>query len=607
MVRFLLSLLFAVACFALAIPASAWSDNRITGDDVRVDLDTSGTATVEHRLAMRLNGNERQRSVALQGVDPDAVALPNAYVVPAAEALGNSLASAVPLKVSLADAPLNPDGSLGGAEARDLQLDVDDDKGLARGAYVFVFRYRTDLKGRGLLRREGALMLVEWRGPRIGVGLDNARVVFSMPPAPTPPRAAELDDAGEGSAFLSELRRSSDADELELVRTYAPEGARITWTIRADPRAVEGLPPPVDGSAVTPPPATPVHALLPKRGLAVLGGVLFFAFALLVGMKSRQVQRLASAACATMPTLFPGPEWLRIPLAAATFVAGLWFQLVLDRPIPGALLVVGCVVLSVHGTARVSSSSALRGPGRWLAVSEREALVELPRARGAPLDVATREGKAMFVLCLLPFGIAAAWLRSAAPHQALLVGLDSVAVLAVFGTGRMRTLPPDLAVEPAPFFRRLVQVLRKRKGSDALRLVPRVRIPTGEVDADELRLLVVPRLPLRGFTSIEVAMTFALGFGARVAMPEILVRVVAGSPCDQALAAMSRHARITPGRKAEERVFTVSPRLPTVAMTAEILAALAARVTDVAAVRAQSQREIVKTSEVRPRPKSEAA
>jgi hypothetical protein len=134
-----------------------------------------------------------------------------------------------------------------------------------------------------------------------------------------------------------------------------------------------------------------------------------------------------------------------------------------------------------------------------------------------------------------------------------------------------------------------------------------VRIPTGEVDADELRLLVVPRLPLRGFSSIEVAMTYAVGFGARVAMPEILVRVVAGSPCDQALAAMSRHARITPGRKAEERVFTLAPRLPTVAMTAEILAALAARVTDVSAVATQAKRGRPDSTALRPHPKAKAA
>jgi hypothetical protein len=145
-------------------------------------------------------------------------------------------------------------------------------------------------------------------------------------------------------------------------------------------------------------------------------------------------------------------------------------------------------------------------------------------------------------------------------------------------------LPANLAAEPARFFRPLVRALRKQKGGDSLRLVPRMRIPHGQVDPDELRLLVVPRLPRRGFSSIEVAVAYAVGFGARVAMPEVLVRVTAGSPCDQALASFSRRARITPGRKPDERVLAFAPRFPTVRMTTEILAALASRVTDVEAL-----------------------
>jgi hypothetical protein len=56
--------------------------------------------------------------------------------------------------------------------------------------------------------------------------------------------------------------------------------------------------------------------------------------------------------------------------------------------------------------------------------------------------------------------------------------------------------------------------------------------------------------------------------------------VVSGSPCDIALANMSRKARITPGRKPDERVIAFAPRLPTVRMTAEIARALAMRVVD---------------------------
>jgi hypothetical protein len=611
MLRQLASLLLTCALVALAWPALAWSEHRIIGDEVRLEVDTSGVATIEHRLAVRLNGSEPQRALRLQGIDPDAAPLPNAYVVPAAEALGNSLASAVPLKLSLVEgAPAGEDGAaVAPAEddGRELELAIDDDKGILRGNYVFVFRYRTDLKARGLVRREGAMLLAEWRGPSLGVGLDNLRTVWRLPPAPTAPRASEPSDDGDATGFLSEVRRAADGDEIELLRTYAPEGARVLWTVRADPRAIEGLAGPIDAAVPTVLVLTPVKELVSRRALHVAAALLLVAIAALVGAKAREVQCLAEVARAKMPPVVPAHPAVRASLAGLAFAGGVWLELVSDRPVEGALAVLVATVLAAYGVARLDPTAALRGPGRWLAVSEREALVDLPPPRGVWLDVGSRGGKLLFAVALLPFVALSAWLGRRAPHQSLLVALDAVVLLAIFGTGRLCALPADLASEPAPFFKKLVAMLRKRHGSDSLRLVPRVRIPLGEVDADELRLLVVPRLPLRGFASIEVAMTYAVGLGARVGMPEVLLRVVAGSPCDQALASLSRRARITPGRKAEERVFAFTPRLPTVAMTSEIVLALASRVTDTQAVRADGTRVVKPDAAARPRTKARAA
>lgn len=611
MLRRLALLLLACALVALAWPAHAWTEHRITGDEVRLELDPAGVATIEHRLAVRLNGSEPQRALRLQGVDPDAAPLPNAFVVPAAEALGNSLASAVPLKLTLVEgARAGEDGAAAPpaeVDARELELAIDDDKGILRGAYVFVFRYRTDLKGRGLVRREGAMLLAEWRGPSLGVGLDNLRTVWRLPPAPTAPRASEPTDDGDASGFLSEVRRAADGDEIELLRTYAPEGTRVLWMVRADPRAIEGLAGPVDAAVPTVFVLTSIKESVSRRALHLAAALLFVAVAGLVGAKAREVRRLAEAARATMPPVVPLHAALRSALAGLGFAAGAWLELVSDRPVEGALAVLGATLLAAHGVAKVDATAALRGPGRWLAVSEREALVELPHARGVWFDIGSRGGKLLFALSVLPFVALATWLARRASHQALLVALDAVVLLAIFGTGRPCALPADLASEPAPFYKKLVAKLRKRQGSDSLRLVPRVRIPLGEVDADELRLLVVPRLPLRGFASIEVAMTYAIGLGARVGMPEILLRVVAGSPCDQALASLSRRARITPGRKADERVFAFTPRLPTIAMTSEIVLALASRVTDTQAARAEGTRVVTPDAAPRPRSKVRAA
>jgi hypothetical protein len=237
-------------------------------------------------------------------------------------------------------------------------------------------------------------------------------------------------------------------------------------------------------------------------------------------------------------------------------------------------------LLAAHGAARIDPKASKRGPGRWLSVTEREALGPLPPPRGAALDVSTRVGQVLFVAFALAWAAGVFWLSRRSSSLALLLGFDAVILLAIFGTGRSTSLPPDLAVEPARFLRPLAARLRAAEGLEHARIVPRIRIPHGAVDPDELRLMVVPRLALRGFGGIEIGVTYAVGLGARVAMPEVLLRVVSGSPCDIALANMSRKARITPGRKPDERVIAFAPRLPTVRMTAEIARALAMRVVD---------------------------
>jgi hypothetical protein len=597
--------LLSFAILVVARPARGWVENHVTGDEVRVAVDARGVAVVEHRLAVRLNGNERQKSYLVRGVDGDAEPLPNAYVVPAREALGSSLASAVPLELSIvgdrsragdttSDAPIDgaPASEASTADKpievdrkeTDLRLDIQDEKGILRGAYVFVFRYRTDLRARGMLVRDGAQVRIDWRGPLFDQGFDNARAVFALPAAPSPPRPADATSNDDTSSFIAEVRRTTDGDEIELLRSYVSQHERIVWNIRVDSRAFEPLPSIAPAAPPPSPPSSPVATLnAPHRIQWAIASAVFVSFALLVAAKGRQARRLARAAKALARPCIPLPEPLRIALASAALTAGIALQLLGDRAALGALLVVASAALAAHGAARLDPSARLRGPGRWLALSEKEALVSPAPVRGAVLDPATTAGKLVLLLALSPFAAAAAWLWPRSPHHAIVVALDSIAVLALLATGSLRALPPDLAVEPARFFRDLARVIRRRHGGEALRLVPRARVPHGDVDPDELRLLVVPRLPKRGFIAIEVALTYAIGVGARVAMPEVLLRVASGSPCDDALASLVRRARITPGRKSDERVLAFAPRFPTVRMTAEIAVALAARVADATA------------------------
>ena len=589
--------LAVLVCAALVLtmtsPAFGWIENHVLGDEVRIEVEPSGKATVEHRLTLKTNGNVRLRKYRIVGVDRDAVPLPNSYAVPARDALSSSLASAVPVSMAVVH-PKKRDGHATAPPAA-LDVSVDDRKGLRRGTYVFVLRYRTDLRARGLVQRDGAMVRVVWHGPRFEDGFDNARATFVVPAAPSAPRAAteEPDADVEGDAtlaatYLSEVRRGGEHDEIELLRTYAPRGESVLWAVRVDRRAIEAPAQTEDAVTDVPAPRPASDELAPRDVLMVAAAGLLLLVWLLVWLRGCEVARVADQADADVPSVVPLPAWLRGPMAGVAFTGGVALQLLTFRPVLGACCVVLACLLAAHGVARPRVDATRRGPGRWLTVTEREAHGRMPSPRGARLDVSTRIGKVLLLLLLGAWGAGVYWLSLRSLSWALLAGFDAVLWLAIFGTGCMAALPPDMAVEPARFLRKLMVKLRSKRGLDGLRLARRIRIPNDAVDPDELRLLVVPRLPRRGFTAIEVGLTYALGFGARVAMPEILLRVVKGSPCDEAVMAVSKKARVTPGRKPDERVIAFSPRLPTVRMTVELTAALAMRVADHAAVAAKS-------------------
>ena len=176
----------------------------------------------------------------------------NSFVVPARDALGSSLESATPVTMKVT----NP--KVRGERVAALDIKVGDRKGLRRGTYVFVLRYRTDLRARGMLETP----TVRWCASRGTVRCSTTDSTTHAPPssfpaAPSPPRALEdqvVQDGDDSSAdmddaeatlpatYLWELRRGSEHDELELLRTYAPEAESVPWVIRVDPRALEPLP-----------------------------------------------------------------------------------------------------------------------------------------------------------------------------------------------------------------------------------------------------------------------------------------------------------------------------------------------------------------------------
>ena len=594
----------AVALATLVVGGSdvhaRWIENHVLADDVRIEVGEDGKAVVEHRLRLKTNGSVRFRRYRLRGIDEDAVPLDNSYALPARDALSGSLRSAVPLSLTVKPPSLSNRGQPRSAA---LEIKVKEGAGLRRGTYVLVLRYRIDLRASGRIRRDGGRVRIDWRGPRFDDGFDNGRVTFVIPAAPTAPRGVEQPQPQQGGGevtmaptYLFEVRRTDQYDEVEIMRPFIRKDEAVAWAVRVDLRAIANVPTPAAAERIN---ATPANAGLPSRPSrkwwAAAAGLFFF-YAMLVWLKAREVRRRARRARALVPPLLPLPLWLRVLLAPTLLVAGVASQLVYNRASWGALAVVVAGLLGAHGAAKIQPQAWMRAPGRWLTISEKEAFGVPARRAGAWLDAGSWRGRLLMVLLGAALAAACWWLARRSFGHALMVGFDAVALLLVFATGREAGLPPDPAVAPIRFFRKLVARLRKDKAMGSLlRIAPRLRIAHGEVDADEMRLRIAPRLPLRGFGSIEVGMTYALGWEASVAMPEVIIRVVGGSPCDKALASVSRRARITPGRKPDERVIALAPRLPTLKMTAALVAALAARVVDrqaLAAARPTPKKEV---------------
>ncbi|WP_437731582.1 hypothetical protein [Sorangium sp. So ce1335] len=611
----LLPFLAALFAIAFALPARAWVEVHVAGDDVRLAIDRAGTARVEHKVTLKISGGPL-RALDIQGVDPDAELDQGSYAVPFKAAQASSLTDATPVAIELLPPDLRPreDGARRTATLRARF----DGKGLSRGVFVLFFRYRTDLMKRGLIQQDGPSARVTWTGPLWDDGYDAARLTVEVPAAPDEPRVDEAGDAAaeglEAPLTLSTLRRSLDKDELELLRPYAPKSEPLRWAVRADARAFQPAPaaaaPGADALGRLAGAAASSHDR--GRTLYIAAGVALFAlYSALVALKAREHERLARAAGVEPRPLVPIPLAPRAALAGLALVAGVALELLLRDGTAGAALVAVATALAAHRTPRPErAGGALRRPGKWLPVAEAEAFREPPRVRGVYLDVSTRAGKALLVALLAALGAGVHAVAGASPYHAHLLALDATALLAIFCTGRLAELPPDPAARPVAFLRDVARRVRRTlkvpasaaptaaskgaagaasKGAAArasagaaaraaaateLRVVGRLRIPDGSPDADELRLGLAPRAALPGFVAIEVGVVYAPGAGGAIGLPEVLLRVTPGSPCERAVERLARSGRSSRGRRPGERVLAFAPRLPTARMTASIAAAL---------------------------------
>jgi hypothetical protein len=525
-----------------------------------VELERSGSATIDHAITMQIKGGPL-RSFDLAVSDADVSPLDGT----AMSAQTESQALPVPLGITP-----RPDGAL--------HVTVDSPKGLSHGTFVFHVRYKKSLLTREGIQRDGAMLRVAWTGPAWQEGLDNAKCTFVLPSAPTEPRApgvrapGESDDDGEDAEagiFISDVKRSTDHDEVELIRPHVARNESVRWSVRVDPRALGD----VNDPRLRPPaPAAAPQVVPPERraAYAALAGALLLGLSLLAFLKARQVKRLAAGAAEPRP-LIPLGSSVRALLAGPAFVGGLALQVGLDDPRSGSWLVLLAMALVWY--LQPTLHRAPRGPGRWLPISDAEAFARAPRAKGTWLDARTPSGCVVFALSLAVVA-ALAWAASrVSTYDAYLVVFDGAILFPLFGTGSVRDLPGDPVSGPGPLLGRIAEKLRRRK---SMRAIAWARLPEGSDRFDELRLLCAPKVPLRGFTGIEVGHVGVSGLGGFIYLPEVLVRLVDGSPCYEAFVKCFPGVRWIRGRRADERVASFRPRLPTCAMTT----ALALRLLD---------------------------
>lgn len=557
-----LAFLFALALFCAALPAKAWVETRVTGHSAVVDVERNGSATVTQELGIRLRGGP-MTELSLAGVDGDAEPLPDATLVCTDDAKFGT----VPLTVDRM-----PDGSL--------KLTVQRERGLRTGSYVFRFSYRTQLLKRELIRRVGSHVELRWVGPRFEDGLDSARVTFRTPesnvaptlptPGSSPGTINELDELG--GVFVGNLRRAPGKDELEIVRPHVARGEPALWRVWVADSTFDafaaGSNPVQQGVIVS-----RELGESPRERLAWLLGALGagLCFGLLLFAKWRGFRAAAALRHAEAAALVPLSVGVRAALAGvllglAVIAGGRW-----DEPTLVGVLLLGAMTCA---TLYARSGRALpRGPGQWFPLSEADAFVsERSRLPGRYLDASTLRGK--LVLAVLLLGLVALHfvVRKHSPYRAVELLLGGAVLLPVFLTGRARELPVMPGGDPQGTLRRLLSGLRRR----GLRAVPVARLPLGSSDADELRLQVQPRGALAGFQAIEVGADHAVGLGGVVAEPYVMLRVREGSPCAALLLGQVAFQR---GRKPEERVAVLRPKLPTVAETLALVSELVEIVT----------------------------
>jgi len=496
-----------------------YTEAHVAGEDARVVVERDGRMTVTHVVAYRVLAGTL-RSIAITGFEDDLSFHPTANVTSA-------------------------DGKTFGASVTKddkgvLHATVDDPRGLKRGDYRFELVYEGTLAGRRLAR-DGAFERVRFALPPMREGVDGARVVVDLPSAPTEPRAVSDNDV---AADISNLRRSAERDELEMVRPHVAKGEGATFFARIDPKALPLVNDPALRAPPPPPPQEITGVAKPTLSIAILVCAAALALFALALAKARVLPREAMG-------LVPGPAAMRAGLAGAAFGAGVFFETT-ARFVLGAALVALAMVLCAS-RVKLPASRKVRGTATWAPLGE-DAFATVP-APADWLDGTTRRGALVLAALAIIVAIACHLSRGIDGAAPYVIAIDALAALAVFFTGTARQLPQTPAREGVALAP-ISSMLAKYEQLDVKAMARN----------DETRIFIGSSLAMPGVVAIETGVAWErapsiLG-GASVASFDVLVRVLDGSFAAAKMAAAFPKKRALPGRKPEERVFRFEPEGP---------------------------------------------
>jgi hypothetical protein len=526
----------AAACFLLApfVPVQAfgyYEEAHVIGDEVKVTVDTAGSARVEHEVTWHVIAGQFH-ALDLPGVDAPVQPEPEATLT----GEDGRIVEAV----------------LGARDDHDLRVAFSDPKGIHHGQYKIRLAYRVDLVATHAMVRDGAMWRLTWQGPTWPEGYDGARVMFELPPALDEPRCAGPDD-GAAEGTLCTLRRDPAKDELELVKPHVARREVVAWSVRVAPRAFPGI----HDATLRPP---PLPSIEPQR--RTLPRLLFFAGLLAIAMvygsavrrKALRFDEACRAYGARARGLAPGPLWLRATLGGAGLAAGVLAE-AMRAPTWGGVCVALAMAMACLRPPR--ARTPVRGPGRWLALRPGDAFA--PRASSDLFDPLSWRGGAAAILALSLLAGLGFLLRPLSAEAPYFAALDALAWLPLVATGRRSQLPHD-GRSGGPWLKRIFARLSKER---ALRVAPFARVPVGRVEPDEVRILALPRAGMPGLVGIEVGLAWRSSATSYVASPAVIVRVHESTAASARMTALAPFARPVPGRKPEERAYRLVPRFPT--------------------------------------------